>query len=854
MSAAGVAPRREVSQQEREQVESSSSSGGGGSKTEVSRRDALYGALVRALVVLFARPVRLFRPVKVTSLQLLESLARREGRTLSLTYLWRVLRREKWFFLPHLLGPPLAYQTIVGFSLFSVYTLTESQLTARRQKQQQQRLGPTPDKDEQEKQRATFTPLDIVIYSGAAAGVAQCILSAPLDNVRFILENGIGRSVSSAAAQDRAAATSGTHRRRTARARANGTHAASAGVRFGAGHAGPGGRSGPASASQLQVSWRAVAKAALLPFMPSTTHSRLTEQVKQQGNRLAAASLGQAGGSGAGAGAGLSSAASSQSISETKKELWQQTLRAWRGGLHGSGLIMSLCRDSVGFAAFFAVFELSRRCAYHSSMTIDRFQAWINTSLPLLRFGPLRPTQEVVPTHHHHALTSLGPGSSSSDVVYIESNGTHAHSSSASSYFPESDIRPDISYNATRTISGRVVAVLVLVVGGAIGATLYELVGRPFELMRLVIFTGTREWEKEAERRRASSAARAARKRDADAAGTRGAGGVRYSTLPKTMSIRAASPDRAQHGRSAIRGARLRSLEHDFLLQRPQQAGRASGVGLFLALRSANTMGGSTSRVGALALRTARRPAHPLALSPSTSRERKERQRKVALSRQRADAKLLDAARAMSISKSKRQDSSLPTHTHPSRPHSYSSSSSSSSSAQSPLPPPRPSTTALLLAHAKHTDPAFLRDLSSRGYPAPLALLALCGKAYFVGPFLANVGGPDTYLGALKADERVGRMRRAERAKMMMSGGGGGGNASASAVPPSSVGQGGGGGPSSSSMMGTIRYRGTHAWDGALRWSHVAWQSRWGWALRRMATPYGLGFLAFAWFGGDLNR
>ncbi|KAE8218705.1 hypothetical protein CF319_g7466 [Tilletia indica] len=792
--------------------------------TKASKREALYGALVRALVVLFARPVRLFRPVKVTSLQLLESLAKREGRTLNIRYLWRVLRREKWSFLPHLLGPPLAYQTVVGFSLFSVYTVTERQLTRRREQSRA-----VAQREDQAVQVGTpahviFTPLDIVIYSGAAAGVAQCILSAPLDNVRFILENGIGRSGGSAA-------NVGTHRRRTVRTRVKG--ASPANVRFGIGASVP-------TSAQLQVSWRAVAKAALLPFMPSTAHSRLTEQVKQQGERLAAAASGKV---------GETVDATGHNISAAKKELWQQTLKAWRGGLHGSGLIMSLCRDSVGFAAFFAVFELSRRCAYHSSMAIDQFEAWISTTIPLLRFGPISKTEDPIPAHQHAPFRRFP---SSSDVVYIESKSS---SSEARNYFGDSEIRPDISYNSTRTVSGRIVAVLVLVVGGAIGATLYELVGRPFELMRLVIFTGTREWERQTEWRGAASAARARNrtaKQAADGADARGRQGA--TTLPYAISttgastkraepsltatIRAASPDRAQHGRTTVRGARLRSFEHALEIRRPHSG--HSGVGLFLTLRSANTMGDTTSRVGSSALQGTRRAAHPLAISPSKTQERRQRQKKVELSRQRVEAKLTAAARANSLKRSDLNGSS-----HPATTRSQSQHSQLNSELSARLPP-RPSTISLLVRHAKHTDPAFLRDMLAR-YPKPLALLALCGKSYFVGPFLANVGGPDTYLGALKSDERVGRMREAVRAKLSdptthtSSSAGSSGPSLAQADSPSSV-------------IRTIRYRGTHAWDGALRWTNVAWRSRWGWAFRRMATPYGLGFLAFAWFGGDLNR
>ncbi|KAK0542738.1 hypothetical protein OC846_006525 [Tilletia horrida] len=792
-----------------------------------STREALYGAVVRALVVLFARPVRLFRPVKVTSLQLLESLAKREGRTLSFRYLWKVLRREKWSFLPHLLGPPLIYQTLVGFSLFSVYTLTESSLVKRRERKQQLHLAqteqnqptpPPPPPPPEKPIHATFTPLTIVIASGASAGIAQCILSAPLDNVRFILENGQPNSAKQHPHQTSAQQL--VHRDLSSRRRRR-----LFAPRLGAGHL----NTAAAAASNLQVSWRAVAKAALLPFLPTQTHSRVAKQVIEQGKKLAESTLEGA----------------TEEAAKKRKEVWQQTLKAWRGGLHGSGLIMSLCRDSVGFAAFFAVFELSRRCAYHSSMAFDRFSAWINTTIPLLRFGSPQPQSSSQPQLvHDHPVR--GKGKLEDGEVFIESSSS---TQARSHYFSaDSEIQPDISYNSTRTVPGRMVAVLVLVTGGAVGATLYELVGRPFELMRLVIFTGTRAWEKEVERRRASAAARQ-RAYGRDAGSTSGAPSAHRgrstasssSSLSSTTStgVRAASPDRLQHGRTALRGARVRASQNDLLFQNPNQ--RRLGIGLFLTLRSANTMGSTSSRVSSSLLNARRRAGHPLTLSKTKTQASKAKQAKVKLSQERRSAKI------SALSKS--------------GAHRHLLSSHGRSSASTPMPSPqrrtlvdpdgdgidlptRPSAARLLIAHAKHTDPGFMRDMLLR-FPRPIALLALCGKAYFVGPFVANAGGPDTYLGALKADERKARDRKAQLDKARSA-------ATAAAAAASSSSSAGASsakapGPASSSLASSssgaapnsviwrIQHQSTHAWQGALRWTNVAWESRWGWALRKVS-------------------
>ncbi|KAL9932138.1 hypothetical protein V8E36_008910 [Tilletia maclaganii] len=256
-----------------------------------------------------------------------------------------------------------------------------------------------------------------------------------------------------------------------------------------------------------------------------------------------------------------------------------------------------------------------------------------------------------------------------------------------------------------------------------------------------------------------------------------------------------------------------------------------------------------------------RRPAHPLALMPEKRSQARERDARMRQSweraRERGEMTGLTYRIATGVRARGAGGSSADTHPQSARVR------------KEEEEPPRPSALALLTAHAKHTDPAFLRE-ALQHYPRPLALLALLGKAYFVGPFVANAGKGDTYLGALKADELKARERRAARAAASAAAAGrkrsnldfrsnhdgsggsvgarnGAASSERSRAPASST-------STTLESYYRLRDRGTHAWDGAMRWGSVAWESRWGWALRRMATPYGLGFLAFAWYGGDLNR
>jgi hypothetical protein len=71
----------------------------GKGESETSRKESLSGAIARALVgtlaFVFRAPVRLFRPVKLSSWNLLEAMAKREGSSLSLRYMRTLIRREK---------------------------------------------------------------------------------------------------------------------------------------------------------------------------------------------------------------------------------------------------------------------------------------------------------------------------------------------------------------------------------------------------------------------------------------------------------------------------------------------------------------------------------------------------------------------------------------------------------------------------------------------------------------------------------------------------------------------------------------------------------------------------------------
>ncbi|CEH15105.1 hypothetical protein CBOM_02902 [Ceraceosorus bombacis] len=665
--------------------------------TEVSRADSLGGALTRALVgtlaFVFRAPVRLFRPVKLSSWSLLEAMAKRDGKSLSLRYMRQIIKREKASFLPHLLIPPLLANTAVGFALFEAYTLTEQSLLDRRLKKISERAD-RPAK------RPEFTPLHIVFSSGFVAGAAQCVVSAPLDNVRLVLSS----------------------RRKQHGLDAHRPHL---------------------------IRWRDVARAAVLPFAPATTHERLVNRVKGMGSSANGTSRGN----------------SSQVWSaENRKEL-EKTLRRWRGGVHGAGLILSLARDSVGFAAFFTVFEVSRRLAHRISRSIDRSIACFNASSAL---------------------------PSSAGVEVASTGDTRTPSNHASQ---------DVSYSGSRTKTGRIVAAFILIVGGAVGAALYELVGRPAELMRLVVWEGRKAWEEGRRSRKKGS-------------GTTHRGASNLSKRRTGAQL---------GGRSKIVGGRrLANRLQEEVSRVTRTGGRLSS---YLDLRRRNSAGVSASRV--FASRLLSRPA----------RVKGRRTKNASLTNQVSDGNIWRPKAPMVADHShgrRRPASSMPKNLNrlaikprPARPLHQ-------------APPPlstRPTAMSLLVEHAERT--SILKYTSShRSSTTPVPVPILLLHTYFIAPFLA-LSSPST-TGSAPLQSRLGTDTLSKRT-------------SASRRAP----------------VGTSRERAPEravrerwtlknpvvAAPGSLKSAVTArsWGSgRVAWALRRLATPYGIGFLAWAYVSGDI--
>ncbi|GAA5836569.1 hypothetical protein JCM9279_000427 [Rhodotorula babjevae] len=129
---------------------------------------AITRALAGMLAFMFKRPIRLFRPVKISTWAGIQAIAEEQGRSVTPGFVRGLLRKEGWRFIPRHILPPLAINASIGLTLFTSYTTSEALLSAH-----------------------LFSPLAKLVVvpflSGSTAGAVQSLLSAPLDNARLLL-------------------------------------------------------------------------------------------------------------------------------------------------------------------------------------------------------------------------------------------------------------------------------------------------------------------------------------------------------------------------------------------------------------------------------------------------------------------------------------------------------------------------------------------------------------------------------------------------------------------------------------------------------------------------------------------
>ncbi|KAI9466241.1 hypothetical protein BJY52DRAFT_1424216 [Lactarius psammicola] len=131
----------------------------GGQGATNSTYAAVARTLTRGAALYFSRPVRIFRPSKISGWHSLRGLAARDGTSLSPHFVTRLVKTQGLY--PNTLVPPLLVNAALGTVL---WTAGGDTLEAH--------------------------PIAAAAISGAIAGGAQAIVAAPAENARLAIEGG----------------------------------------------------------------------------------------------------------------------------------------------------------------------------------------------------------------------------------------------------------------------------------------------------------------------------------------------------------------------------------------------------------------------------------------------------------------------------------------------------------------------------------------------------------------------------------------------------------------------------------------------------------------------------------------
>ncbi|EJT98349.1 hypothetical protein DACRYDRAFT_118645 [Dacryopinax primogenitus] len=124
---------------------------------------AMARTATRVAALYLSRPVRLFRPQKMSPWTTLRGLAEQQGTDFSPRFVVNIFRTQGWHIFLHHFLPPIFVNTTMGTVLFSSYTFAHSVLSSRPQL----------------KEHSTA----VAALAGAGAGAAHGLVGAPLDNV-----------------------------------------------------------------------------------------------------------------------------------------------------------------------------------------------------------------------------------------------------------------------------------------------------------------------------------------------------------------------------------------------------------------------------------------------------------------------------------------------------------------------------------------------------------------------------------------------------------------------------------------------------------------------------------------------
>ncbi|KAJ6547060.1 hypothetical protein B0H19DRAFT_1163797 [Mycena capillaripes] len=137
-----------------------------------SLQAALARTATRALALYFSRPVRLFRPSKVSGWHSLRGLAAQDGASLTPSYLSSLVKSQGFGVFGKHFFPPMVVNALLGTILWTSYSEACAVL--------QPHIG--------------SHPTSMAAIAGALAGGTQALVSAPAENVRLLVEGGTSHS------------------------------------------------------------------------------------------------------------------------------------------------------------------------------------------------------------------------------------------------------------------------------------------------------------------------------------------------------------------------------------------------------------------------------------------------------------------------------------------------------------------------------------------------------------------------------------------------------------------------------------------------------------------------------------
>ncbi|KAJ7470272.1 hypothetical protein FB451DRAFT_1037797, partial [Mycena latifolia] len=120
----------------------------------------------RAVALYFSRPVRLFRPSKVSGWHSLKGLAARDGVSLTPSYLSSLVKDQGFMVIPKHFFPPMVVNALLGTVLWTSYAEASAVLQPH----------------------MASHPTAMAALAGALAGGTQALVSAPVENARLLVE------------------------------------------------------------------------------------------------------------------------------------------------------------------------------------------------------------------------------------------------------------------------------------------------------------------------------------------------------------------------------------------------------------------------------------------------------------------------------------------------------------------------------------------------------------------------------------------------------------------------------------------------------------------------------------------